>query len=329
MVDPPRKSGSKSTASRPATPRRTSKTEVKVVQSPISKWLAPSVAILAAAVVFLAFVVAVNWPSGTRVEYINTAGSQQKVDPSPSQVGNSVSDVSPSPAEQSPAPADNGNGQLVGDTGTMPQPVSTWNVGSWQVQQMKDLTKNPIVLTWIKRLQDPEPANWRTYPNIPNPDVSSFSVRNGAEYGVANVPFCEQDMRCDFVVPGWSYRLITARYNFQGMNCNQGCLLLLINVMDKTVTWRNQMADNGFTVAGRYWNGDKLDQAVWGLVSNTAANMLNMPTLARPGEILNSGNPANAGGNCGDVKGCNVVNATVVVSAGTDILAVLKTTVTR
>lgn len=202
----------------------------------------------------------------------------------------------------------------------------------WTINKI-DVSTDPIVDAWLNELKEPAPAIWTTYPNIPNPDVPSFDVANGVEYGVDNVPFCQQDMRCDFVVPAQHYRLITANYSFQGMTCQDddgiGCLLLLINVGDQSFTWRDQMADNGFTVAGRYWNGDALDEGVWGLVSHASANMLNMPTLSQPGQALNDGVMTNGGANCGVPQGCNGVNITVVVHAGDQILAVATTTVTR
>jgi hypothetical protein len=210
-------------------------------------------------------------------------------------------------------------------------PLSTWNQGAWEIAEY-DLENDPIVKQWLQRLKDPAPAVWRTFPNIPNPDVAEFDVARGAEYGVANVPYCQQDMRCDLVIPPWHYRLVTGNYSFLGRTCGadgMGCLLLVINVMDKTYTWRNVTIDNGFTVPGRYWDGDHLDEAVWGLVSHAAANMLNMPTMASEDKVLNAGDPGNAGGNCGDVNGCGIIDAFVVVHAGDRVLATAHTTVSR
>jgi hypothetical protein len=213
----------------------------------------------------------------------------------------------------------------------MPPVKSTWSQGSWDVIEY-DLDDDPIVKGWLKKLKDPAPEVWRTFPNIPNPDVPEFDVAAGAEYGVANVPYCQQDMRCDLVVPPWHYRLVTGNYQFLDRTCGSegvGCLLLVINVMDKTYTWRDVIVDNGFTVPGRYWDGDKLEWATWGLVSHSSANMLNMPTLASEDKVLNAGDPGNAGGNCGNVNGCDTIDATVVVHAGDRVLAIAHTTVTR
>jgi len=217
-------------------------------------------------------------------------------------------------------------------TVTTSNPTNGTTSTGWTINKI-DVASDPIIDAWLNKLKEPAPTFWTTFPNIPNPDVSEFDVANGMEYGVDNVPFCQQDSRCDFVVPAQHYRLITADYSFQGMTCQSadgtGCLLLLINVGDQSFTWRNQMADNGFTVVGRYWNGDALDEGVWGLVSNVSANMLNMPTVSHPGEALNDGVMTNGGANCGIPTGCKSVDITVVVHAGDRILAVAKTTVNR
>ncbi len=227
------------------------------------------------------------------------------------------------------------------NTGTMPDLPVDASHGTWTINETANIDDDPIVRDWLTRLQDPNPSNWETFPNIPNPEVPEFRVVNGdqvpdgAEYGVANVPFCQQDMRCDFVVPANHYRLITADYEFQGMRCvnndanqRRGCLLLLINVGGETMIWRNQIADNGFSVPGRYWNGDALEWATWGLVSHASANMLGMPTTGLEGEILNAGDGTNAGTNCGVPEGCPSVDATIVVHAGDRILATAHSNIT-
>lgn len=228
------------------------------------------------------------------------------------------------------------------DTGKMPDLPTAASHGKWTIQENADIDKDPIVRDFMSRLKDPDPARWPTFPNIPNPKLTSseFPVVNGdqvpwgVEYGVDNVPFCQQDTRCDFVVPALHYRLVTADYSFQGVICRgdgkKGCLLMLVNVGNQTQIWRNQMADNGFSVAGRYWDGDHLDTAMWGLVSHASANMLNGSTMASPDKVLNSGDGStNGGANCGVPNGCQTVDATIVVHAGDRILAIAKSTVTR
>ena len=231
--------------------------------------------------------------------------------------------------------AENQSGQKKTEGGrTMPEALKTVMHGKWEVSEFKGLSDNPIVEGWLNRLKTPAPELWPTFPNVTNPKVSDFDVKNGVEYGMADSPFGETDQRADFVVPAREYRLITGDYTFLGKECKSseghGCLLLLVNVGDSSYTWRNQKVDNGFTVHGRYWNGDKLEEAVQGVVSHASANMLNMPTSAHPGESLNFGSVgANAGANCGKAKGCNQVEATVVVHAGDQLLAMARTTVAR
>ncbi|KKS76999.1 MAG: Myb-like protein U [Candidatus Woesebacteria bacterium GW2011_GWC1_42_9] len=206
----------------------------------------------------------------------------------------------------------------------------------WDVQEIH-LEDDPIVEEWIRRLRIPEPDLWQTFPNVENSLVPEFESANGLEYAEDDSPFCEQDQRCDIVVPAQHYRLITGDYEFEGMTCSttvngQGCMLLLVNVMDQTYTWRDERVDNGFTVMGRYWNGNELDWAVWGIVSHASANMLNMRTFAdsETGEILNSGDDGpNAGAGCGRAEGCDSVNIRVIVHAGDRILVILESVVNR
>lgn len=223
-------------------------------------------------------------------------------------------------------------------TGTKPVFVTDFRQGAWQVHGTDRLAENPVVDGWIKRLRDPVPALWKTFPNVPNQDVPEFRVVNGSEvpdgveYGTYSTPYCFAHP-CDVPVGAWEYRLITGDYHVLGYECRgangKGCLLLLVNVMDQSVTFRDQDVDNGFTLRGRYWNGDALEWGVWGLVSHASANMLNMPTFAHPGEVLNSGDPGNSGANCGNPQGCGTVDARVIVVAGDAPIAVLETIVSR
>ena len=262
-------------------------------------------------------------PTTTPVVIVVTATPEPTMVPTTTPTIAPTATMAPQPTATQPAQA---------DTGTMPDLPVDLSHGSWTISANAGIDNDPIVRMWMGRIADVNPSKGCTYPNIPDPNCDpSFDVSHGLEYGVANVPFCQQDMRCDFVVPGWHYRLITADFSFLGMECNggPGCVLILINVGEETVTWRNQMADNGFTVPGRYWHGDFLDEAVVKLANHVSANMLNMPTMSSPNTVLNSGDPANAGGNCGTIHGCDEVKIHVVVSAGDRILAVATTTVTR
>lgn len=275
-----------------------------------------------------------SWSDAPARAESSTASSPSYVAPTPEV----------SPAETAPSPSESASSfdQFV-PSGSVGTPVNTTNVGSWQVQEMKDLATNPIVGSWINRLKNPAPQLWKTYPNVPNQDVPGFRVvpcqgypdkkcvPDGAEYGTYSWPFCQLDI-CNVIVPAREYVLITGDYRFLDLSCGPqkgvGCLLLIFNVGDQSYEWKHQAVDAGFAVHGRYWNGDVLEWAAWGLVSNASANMLNMPTSAHPSEPLNFGNTgSNAGANCSSPAGCNTVDATIVVAAGSNILAVLHTAV--
>lgn len=217
------------------------------------------------------------------------------------------------------------------------------NSNGWEINEL-DLKDDPIVAAWLPKVQKPAPELWPTFPNVANPKVADFNVANGVEYGQDDSPFCEQDQRCDWVVPAWHYRLISGDYKFVSpkfsYSCQnvegqarKGCLIMLFNVMNETYTWRDQSVDNGFTVMGRYWNGDALQWAVWGLTSHASANMLNYPTVrdATTGNVLNAGgDSSNAGANCGvQTNACGTVDVMVVIHAGDRILATMHTTVSR
>ncbi len=258
--------------------------------------------------------------------------------PSPSPSSTATESATAS-ATATPSPPPDGKNDLKG-TGTKPSFVTDASHGDWTIQGTDRLAENPVVAGWLSRLRDPDPANWKTFPNIPNEDVPEFRVVNGTEvpdgveYGTYDSPYCSSHP-CDVPVGAWEYRLITGDYDVMGYECRgdsktgHGCLLLLINVMDQSVTFRDQDVDNGFTLRGRYWNGDALEWGVWGLVSHASANMLNMPTFAREGEVLNSGDPGNSGANCGIPQGCDSVDARVIVVAGDTAIAVLETKVTK
>lgn len=225
----------------------------------------------------------------------------------------------------------------------VPASVNSATNNGWEINRI-DTKNDPIVESWLSKVKEPSLLLWPTFPNVANPKVPDFKVANGAEYGQDDSPFCEYMQTCDWVVPGWHYRLISGDYKFTSpkfsYSCQnvegqarKGCLIVLFNVMNESFTWRNQSVDNGFTVMGRYWNGDELQWAVWGLTSHASANMLNLATMRDPttGNVLNAGgNSANAGANCGvQPDACDVVDVMVIVQAGDNILATMHTTVTK
>ncbi len=242
--------------------------------------------------------------------------------------------------------------------GSIPALPNDKSRGAWTIKvndTALDPSQDGAVGKWLAVLENPNPSQWETAANVRNPIRTDFptadcrqqanargvmeeycQVPQGVEYGEDESPFCENHP-CDLQLSPWHFRLITGDYSFLGHTCQgnadaqKGCLLLIINVMDRSVTFRDQDVDNGYTLTGRYWDGDNLQWGTLGLVSHHSAAMLGMKTYAHPGEPLNAGNaerPDNAGANCGTPNACRSVDAFVVIVSGDRVLATAQTTVT-
>lgn len=191
---------------------------------------------------------------------------------------------------------------------------------SWKVTYEKNAPA--AMKDWV--IQNPNPRLWSVFPNVTVTDTISgrvYPAKDNVEYGMAESIFCQQGKTCDIVVGARHYRLITGDYDIKGIDTclsdgRTGCALLIINVGESTVVYRQQMVDAGFTVTGRYWNGDKLDQAIWAVMSHAAYNMLNL-----------SNDKTNMGANCGNPEGCKKVRLTFVVVSGSETLMKGTTTV--
>jgi hypothetical protein len=193
-----------------------------------------------------------------------------------------------------------------------PDPLDTLGVNDWKVtfyegvtNQMRDWAKNlpPVVLDWGK------------FPNEDFPKYD-FEAKDGVEYGMAESSFCGQDERCDVNVPAMHYRLITGDYSIPGMGeCadGDGCAIILINVGSVTAMFRDSSVDYGFTVFGRYWNGDAMPVTLRALASNTAYNMLNVE------------GGVNRGSNCSSPDGCEGVWITANILSGNKLLMKAET----
>ena len=185
----------------------------------------------------------------------------------------------------------------------------------------------PVTLKDLLVISKPDVNLWKVFPNVTVTDTVSgkvYSSTNGVEYGMAESVFCQYSQTCDIVVAARHYRLITGDYNIVGIDkCGfeqdgMGCALMIVNVGEVTVNFRKQMVDAGFTVTGRYWNGDKLDQAIWSVMSHAAYSMLNV-----------SGDSTNAGANCSVPGGCKKVRLTFVVVSGDEVLMKGTTVVSK
>lgn len=169
------------------------------------------------------------------------------------------------------------------------------------------------------------PAIWPEFPNVDNGKYKASEL--GVEYGEDLDVFCQQDNRCNFVVAALHYREYTGDYDFEGIQClsdkKQGCALAVFNVGNETAIFENETFYSGFTVTGRYWDGNFLPEAIWALLSHASNNMLNMDSKLNPTKITN------AGANCGVPEGCPSVKATFIVVSGKEILLVGTSTVSK
>lgn len=201
--------------------------------------------------------------------------------------------------------------------------IETFDSGSWKVTLYQGATNQ--MRDWMRKLKNPDPRNWPNFPNVDNPQVQ-FEAKNGLEYGLDERNYCPQET-CDVIVAAGEYTAISADYDFGFVSCGtkdgQGCLIALFNVGEVSANFEQVTVDNGFSAAGRYWNGDELQQAMWGLVSHMSANMLNLPTSLNPAES------SNAGANCSVKTGCESVLARIVVLSGNQVLVVAETTITE
>jgi uncharacterized protein YceK len=198
--------------------------------------------------------------------------------------------------------------------------VDSFKTGNWNVTTFQGITDQ--ITGWGKNLKDPV-KDWSKFPNVDFPKYS-FKATDGVEYGMAESAYCQQDQTCDINVPAMHYRLITGDYDINGVDeCKKisetdpGCGIILVNVGNVTAMFRNQSVDYGFTVEGRYWNGNAMPTTIWALSSNTVYNMLNVE-----GDV-------NMGANCSVSGGCTSVRLTTVIMSGNQILLKATTIVTR
>jgi hypothetical protein len=193
-------------------------------------------------------------------------------------------------------------------------PLGTLATGKWSISYFPGVTDQ--MKSWT--FKDLDPRLWQVFPNVDN---AGYPAANGVEYGMAESMYCQQDQRCDFQVAARHYRLFTGDYKIDGIGeCHEkdgvGCAVAVFNVGDVTSILTSQEMDDGFTVTGRYWNGDVLPHAVWALLSNAVSNMLNLNSP------LNQNNGTNAGANCSVPGGCVGVDVTFAVTSGNQVLVI-------
>lgn len=219
----------------------------------------------------------------------------------------------------------------VSQVSDMPVAKSETTQGKWEVFFFEGATDQ--MSTWFSKLKDPEPAIWPDFPNVDN-SKANFKAADGLEYGLDESVFMEQNEFGQMPVQARGYRLISGDYNIPGIDACEaadvkgGCAIAIFNVGEVTAdlkAWVRQ----GFTVPGRYWNGDTLELAMWGLSSHVSANMLNMNTNGTGGQTLNQPDRTNAGANCSVVDGCQNVRFVIAVISGNQLLVKAVTTVSK
>jgi len=219
----------------------------------------------------------------------------------------------------------------VSQVSEMPVAKSEATQGKWKVSFYEGATDQ--MRGWFSELKDPEPAIWPDFPNVDN-SKANFKAADGLEYGLDESVFMEQNEFGQMPVQARGYRLITGDYNIPGIDACEatevkgGCAIAIFNVGEVTAdlkAWVRQ----GFTVPGRYWNGDTLELAMWGLSSHVSANMLNMSTNGTGGKTLNQPDRTNAGANCSVVEGCQNVRFVIAITSGNQLLVKAVTTITK
>lgn len=207
----------------------------------------------------------------------------------------------------------------------LPTPVLAGGVNpqGWKLSTYEGATEQ--ISGWLNQLAEPAPQLWPDFPNVDNP-AADFLASNGLEYGLDERNHCPQET-CDILVAPGEFHLLTADYDLGFWQCSAtedgtGCAVALFNVGEVTASFEDVVVNNGFSLTGRYWNGDELPQAINGLVSHVSANMLNLPTS------LNPAGSSNAGGNCSVRTGCEGVLWRVIIISGNEILGVAEMTVT-
>ncbi len=205
------------------------------------------------------------------------------------------------------------------------EPIENIVSHNWEIEFFNGATDQMI--GWTQEIQNLNPELWPSFPDIDNPEAN-FLAANGLEYAEDESGYCEQIETCDIVVPPLHYRIVSGDYNVGFDLCSQeddgvGCAFMMVNVGEVSTGLEDISVDFGHTIWGRYWNGDKIEQAIWAGLSHVANNMLNLTSNLNPNEL------PNAGGNCGKAEGCEKVRLTFFIMSGNELLIKGTTIVER
>lgn len=215
---------------------------------------------------------------------------------------------------------------VVEPTATPTLVSETWTVigsSQWSIAYFPGATDQMKAWEFQDLVKD-----WDKFPNVDLPKYQ-FLAQDGVEYGMAESAYCQRFQKCDVNIPAMHYRLVTGDYTIPGVDSctideGAGCGIMLINVGTVTAMFRESSIDYGFTVEGRYWNGDAMPIAIRALLSHVAYNMLNVG-----GNLLGINFPVNQGANCSSAFGCQKVRLVFAVTSGNELLMKGLTTVSR
>lgn len=225
--------------------------------------------------------------------------------------------ATPKPAEVVEVPEASASEAVTTEGQALGVQVDSFQTGNWKITTNEGVTSQ--MKEWTKNLKDPV-AGWSEFPNVDFPK-QGFKASNGLEYGMAESAFGQLNSKADFNIAAMHYRLFTGDYAIEGVDeCHAdqtggtGCAIAVFNVGNVTAMYRGATLDYGFTVTGRYWNGDAMSTTVWALASNTYFNMTDA-------------NAVNRGANCSIPGGCTKVRFTWVVTSGNEVLLKATTTI--
>lgn len=217
--------------------------------------------------------------------------------------------------------------------------VETEHVGNltlqWTNHAMKDRGDGTTFYDWAQATY-PDwhsivASDWATPPNVPNPLVSWFPVRNGTEVpnGVA-VPDSGEDNFCQVLEGEWCTNVMAVGHYteytgagwipnlWDGLNSEPGVghVFSYWNV-GETDARLDGIFKQGWRQAGPYFNGDALSDSIAAVHGHAANNMLDLVSALNPEPLTNFGS------NCSNRDGCDTIEHTAVIGSGNAPLLII------
>lgn len=190
-----------------------------------------------------------------------------------------------------------------------PYPVDTpiitdtdYVIPNLSVGDVKQVFKASTALNYPMLLA-PNPARQPVFPDVP---VTGRPALIAYEAPYEDGDYFEHRVG-DMDIPEFNYRVVTngeTKIPQVGVHCiatrTRGCLVAVINHFGDTTMYRDVIADNGFTIAGRVWNMDSPDKVT--MVGQSIIDHYTGRMTASPD-----------GSNCSTIEACGEVEWHVVV----------------